>query len=79
MVCYDKVSQPALWVGDAYLHAIVEPPSEVHHPLWREATCTQLDDFGLKTKKPLYRRHTTSTAIQLVVDHAFTGTYATHF
>ena len=63
----------------AYLHAIVEPPSEIHHPLWREATRTQLDDFGLKTKKPLYRRHTTSTAIQLAVDHAFTGTYASCF
>ena len=62
----------------AYLHAIVEPPSEIHHPLWREATRTQLDS-GLKTKKPLYRRHTTSTAIQLAVDHAFTVTYATCF
>ena len=36
-------------------------------------------NYGLKTKKPLYRRHTTSTAIQLAVDHAFTGTYATRF
>ena len=63
----------------AYIHAIITPPSEIHHPLWREATCTQLDDFSLKTKKPLYRCHTTSTAIQLVVDHAFTGTYAVRF
>ena len=71
------------WQGLApshvYLHAIITPPSKVHHPLWREATRTQLDDSGLKTKKPLYRRHTTSTAIQLAVDHVFTGTYAARF
>ena len=62
-----------------YLHTIISPPLEVHHPLWKEATCTQIDDFGLKTKTPLYHHHTTSTAIQLAVDHAFTGTYTLRF
>ena len=71
------------WCGitpsHAYLHAITLPPSEVHHPLWREATRTQPDELGLKTKHPLYHRHTTSTALQLAVDHAFTGSYTTCF
>ena len=63
----------------AYIHTITLPPSEVHHPLWREATRTQPDKLGLKTKRPLYRRHTTSMALQLAVDHAFTGSYAARF
>ena len=64
---------------DTYQHAIATPPAETHHPLWREATKTQLDVFGRKTKRPIYRRHTTSTALQLAVDHAFTGSYAARF
>ena len=64
---------------DTYQHAISSPPAEVHHPLWREATKTQLDVFGRKSKRPLYRRHITSTALQLAVDHAFTGSYAARF
>ena len=63
----------------AYIHTITLPPSEVHHPLWEEATRTQPDELGLKTKRPLYRRHTTSTALQLAVDHAFTGSYVARF
>ena len=39
----------------AYIHTITLLPSEVHHPLWREATRTQPDELGLKTKRPLYR------------------------
>ena len=50
-----------------YLHAITSPPSEVHHPLWREATHTQLDIFGAKSKKPVYRRHTTSVTLRTSV------------
>ena len=46
------------WLGitpsHAYLHTITQPPSEVHHPLWREAVRTQPDELGLKTKCPLY-------------------------
>ena len=71
------------WLGTppthTYQHAIVSPPAETHHPLWREATKTKLDLFGRKSKRPVYRRHTTSTALQLAVDHAFTGSYATRF
>ena len=71
------------WLGTppthTYQHAIVSPPAETHHPLWREATKTKLDIFGRKSKRPVYRRHTTSTALQLAVDHAFTGSYATRF
>lgn len=62
-----------------YQNTIVSPPSEIHHPLWREATWTQLNVLGQKTKKPLYRRHTTSTTLQLAVDHAFMGSYTTQF
>ena len=37
------------------------------------------DDRGRKTRKPVYKRRTTSTALQVAVDHAFTGTYVTRF
>ena len=71
------------WLGTlpthTYQHAITSPPAETHHPLWREATRTQLDIFGRKSKRPIYRRHTTLTAIQLAVDHAFTGSYVARF
>ena len=59
-------------VGAAYTHAITQPPSEKHHPLWKAAVDMEKDEFGRKTKRPLYRRRTTSTALQLAVDHAFT-------
>ena len=35
--------------------------------------------MGRKTRKPKYSRRTTSTALQLAVDHAFTGSYAARF
>ena len=34
---------------------------------------------GKNTKKPLFMQRTTLTAIQVAVDHAFTGTYVTRF
>lgn len=37
------------------------------------------DAKGRKLKRPLYSRRTTSTALQLAVDHAFTGSYASRF
>lgn len=37
------------------------------------------DAKGRKLKCPLYSRRTTSTALQLAVDHAFTGSYASRF
>jgi hypothetical protein len=62
-------------------HTITQPPSEVywHHPLWSAATDMGCDEFGKKTRQPLYPRRVTSTAFQLAVDHAFTGSYAQRF
>jgi hypothetical protein len=37
------------------------------------------DEKGRKTKHPLYSRHTTSTALQIAIDHAFMGSYAKRF
>jgi hypothetical protein len=34
---------------------------------------------GRKTRRPLFSRRTTSTTLQLAVDHAFTGSYAKRF
>ena len=63
----------------AYTHTLVEPPSIHNHPLWREATKRACDPTGKKLRQPLYTRCTTSTALQLAVDHAFTGSYAARF
>jgi hypothetical protein len=65
--------------GHAHTFVITEPPSEHHHPLWSAATAVEKDERGKKTKRPLYTRRTTSTAFQLAVDHAFTGSYAQRF
>jgi hypothetical protein len=73
------------WTGDSgegHAHRekiITEPPSGSNHPLWVAATDVEKDEFGRKTKRPLYSRRTTSAAIQLAVDHAFTGSYAKRF
>ena len=61
-----------------YQHAITEPPSIHHHPLWKEATSLTKKVAGQR-RKPKYTRRTTSTALQLAVDHAFTGSYARRF
>ena len=58
--------------------AITEPPSIHHHPLWKEATSLTKKVAGQR-RKPKYTRRTTSTALQLAVDHAFTGSYARRF
>ena len=65
----------------AYTYTITTHPSETHHPLWKEASKTKVeeDELGRKITLPLYRRRTTSAAFQLAVDHAFMGTYAKHF
>ena len=49
--------------------------------LWKEATKTKVENdiLGRPVKHPLYRRHTTSMALQLAVDHAFTASYAIQF
>ena len=61
-----------------YQHAIMEPPSIHHHPLWKEATSLTKKVVGQR-RRPKYTRCTTSTALQLAVDHAFTGSYARRF
>ena len=65
--------------GHAFTHAIREPPSGGNHPLWTAAVEVEKDDMGRKTRKPKYTRRVTSTALQLAVDHAFTGSYAKRF
>jgi hypothetical protein len=65
--------------GAAYQYAISQPPSEVNHPLWSVAVTMEKDKRGRKTRCPLFPQRTTSTALQLAVDHAFTGSYASRF
>jgi hypothetical protein len=65
--------------GAAYQYAISQPPSEHNHPLWSAAVAMEKDERGCKTRRPLFPRRTTSTALQLAVDHAFTGSYASKF
>jgi hypothetical protein len=65
--------------GAAYQYAISQPPSEKNHPLWSAATVMEKDERGRKTRHPLFSRRTTSTTLQLAVDHAFTGSYAKRF
>jgi hypothetical protein len=73
------------WTGDSGKghvfreQIITEPPSVGHHPLWAAATETKKDKNGKKTKIPKYSQCTTSAVLQLVVDHAFMGTYARRF
>jgi hypothetical protein len=65
--------------GVAYQYAISQPPSEKNHPLWSARTAMEKDERGRKTQCPLFSRQTTSTTLQLAVDHAFTGSYARRF
>jgi hypothetical protein len=65
--------------GAAYQYAISQPLSKVNHPLWSTAVATEKDKRGHKTQRPLFTWRTTSTAFQLAVDHAFTGSYARRF
>jgi hypothetical protein len=65
--------------GAAYQYVISQPPSEVNHPLWTATTAMEKDEWGRKTRRPLFSRQTTSTTLQLAVDHAFTGSYAKKF
>jgi hypothetical protein len=65
--------------GAAYQYVISQPPSEVNHPLWSAAVAMEKDERGRKTRRPLFTRRTTSTTLQLAVDHAFTGSYARRF
>jgi hypothetical protein len=66
--------------GHAYQEKIItEPPSVTNQPIWSTATDVERDKHGCKTHQPLYSCHTTSAAIQLVIDHAFTGSYAQRF
>jgi hypothetical protein len=62
--------------GHAHTHVILDGPSTHHHPLWLAAVDIEKDSRGKKTKRPLYSHHTTSTTLQLAVDHAFMGSYA---
>jgi hypothetical protein len=65
--------------GAAYQYMISQPPSEHNHPLWSAVVAMEKDKRGRKTRRPLFPWWTTSTALQLVVDHAFMGSYASKF
>jgi hypothetical protein len=65
--------------GAAYQYTISQPPSKVNHPLWSAAVAMEKDKRGRKTRRPLFTWRTTSTVLQLAVDHAFTGSYARRF
>jgi hypothetical protein len=65
--------------GAAYQYAISQPPSEVNHPLWSAVTAMEKDEQGCKTRRPLFSWQTTSTTLQLAVDHTFTRSYAKRF
>ena len=73
------------WLGinpnTAHSYTITTHPSENNHPLWKEATKTKVENDTLSrpVKHPLYRCHTTSTALQLAIDHTFTVSYAIQF
>ena len=55
-------------------------PDGNNHPLWTHATDCARDNRGHKiTSQPLYTRRTTSAALQLACDHAFTGSYSKRF
>ncbi|KAF8263111.1 hypothetical protein EI94DRAFT_1741793 [Lactarius quietus] len=61
----------------AYSHALTRPLDGNNHPLWQAAMDHKKDNKG--RKKYTYSRRTTSTALQVAVDHAFTRTYVTCF
>lgn len=63
----------------AYSHTLTRPPDENNHPLWQAATDRKKDDRGKKGRKFTFSRKITSTALQVAVDHAFTGTYSSRF
>jgi hypothetical protein len=65
--------------GAAFTHAITTPPSGANHPLWKAAVAVETDEHGRKTRRPKYPRRVTSTALQLAIDHAFTGSYTARF
>lgn len=65
--------------GATFKYAICEPPTGSNHPLWDAAVEVEKDDMGRKTRQPKYSCRTTSTALQLAADHAFTGSYMARF
>jgi hypothetical protein len=65
--------------GAAFTHAITSPPTGGNHPLWKAAVEVERDKLGRKTRCPKYPRRVTSMALQLAVDHAFTGSYTARF
>ncbi|KAH9010830.1 hypothetical protein EDB85DRAFT_2160691 [Lactarius pseudohatsudake] len=63
----------------AHKHTITQPPDGGAHALWQAATQKAKNSEGNKTRRFRFSRRTTSTAIQVAVDHAFTGTYVDRF
>ncbi|KAH9067012.1 hypothetical protein EDB83DRAFT_2596874 [Lactarius deliciosus] len=71
------ISSPSLSTSSPWVDTFILALNPT--PLWRAATAREKDDRGRQTGRPLYTRKTTSTALQLAVDHAFTGTYVIRF
>ncbi|KAH9031034.1 hypothetical protein EDB85DRAFT_1960768 [Lactarius pseudohatsudake] len=65
--------------GTTYQETLQDTENQARHPIWLATTECEKDGRGKKTKKALFSRRTTSTALQIAVDHAFTGSYSTRF
>jgi hypothetical protein len=60
----------------AHTHTITRPPDgQQHHPLWTASLHREKGPDRKRSARPNFTRRTTSTALQVAVDHAFTGTY----
>ncbi|KAH9036895.1 hypothetical protein EDB85DRAFT_2142927 [Lactarius pseudohatsudake] len=56
----------------------IHPPDPKQpHPLWQQATATEILPGG--RRQPKHTRRSTSTLMQVATDHAFTGTYVQRF
>ena len=63
----------------AYTHTLTHPPDGNNHPLWQAGLDRKTDNSGRRVKWFTFSRRTMSTALQVAVDHAFTGTYVSRF
>lgn len=74
-----REGDPCEEMSHAWQFPCARPPSiNRHNPIWSAATATEKDAHG-RVKKRCFDRKTTSTALQIAVDHAFTGSYVSRF
>ena len=61
-----------------YTHTLTCPPDgQTNHPLWQACLECTPNPGGTPMTLPCFTRCTTSTAIQVAIDHAFTGVTST--